>query len=147
MKYIIDIPDNAGWIEYYAPVEEVSNRFKGTAVGIDRLEPYTEPDRKAIEDEVWKFAKKVRLEGFDSYQEAKAKYVEWKKQKDEIHVGDEVEDADGFKGIALDELLQDSLHILDEDGELRLVFPKHLHKTGRHFDEVETMLKKMKEES
>lgn len=81
MKYIVDVPDNTTWIQ----------------VSTDRLEPYIEPDRKAIEDEVWEFVCKFvwavddkKILGTDilhavrdmSYQEAKAKYEAWKKQKE-----------------------------------------------------------------
>lgn len=134
--------------------------------GLDKLTPYTEPDRQDIEDEVWEFAKKVRLEefideegrlhgyisGFNSYSEAKSKYEEWKKQKDEIHIGDEVEyeccdelvtfvvtgtvgkTAYGFK-ISCD---------YDDVGEYCDI--KDLRKTGRSFHEIADALKKMGEE-
>lgn len=152
MKYIVDVPDNTTWIQ----------------VSTDRLEPYTEPDRQDIEDEVWEFAKEVRLEefideegrlhgyisGFNSYSEAKAKYEEWKKQKDEIRVGDEVKPKikNGFsdKGVVL-RLYQPKQYkpladVLwrDETVDIKVVVEK-LVRTGRHFDEIEELLKKMKE--
>ena len=87
MKYIIDIPNE---------LAEASARYWNETTNMT-LVPYTEPDRKAIEDEVWKFAKKVRLKEFfddnhnlhpyldyfDSYQDAKAKHEALKKQKEE----------------------------------------------------------------
>ena len=82
--------------------------------------PYTESDRKAIEDEVWKLADtihgmsiqdKTSCFGFSltsavtlnfSYQEAKAKYEAWKK-KGVIHVGDEIMSVeDDAKAVMLD---------------------------------------------
>ena len=56
--------------------------------------PYT-IDRKAIEDEVWDLAKAccdiMDYEWqLDTYRQAKGKIEAWKKQKDEIRVGDEV---------------------------------------------------------
>ena len=63
---------------------------------INRLTPYTETDRKAIEDEVWSFAWKIFNMDFgeyaklfddnecpSDYRETKAKYEEWKKQKED----------------------------------------------------------------
>ena len=157
MKYVVDVPDNTTWIQ----------------VSTDRLEPYTEPDRSAIEDEVWGLAKKlISMSGNEvsdmmgcttnfgevmynmPYQEAKAKYEEWKKQKDEIRVGDEVKPKikDGFseKGVVL-RLYQPKQYkpladVLwhDETVDIRVVVEK-LVRTGRHFDEIEELLKKMKE--
>lgn len=126
--------------------------------GLDKLTPYTEPDRKTIEDEVWAFAKKVRLEefideegrlhgyisGFNSYSEAKAKYDAWAKEKSRIRVGDEVIiKSDGVKGVVLDKDLCGEFYVFTENGcceEYRII---HFEKTGRHFEEVEELLRKM----
>lgn len=51
MKYIIDVPDNTTWIQ----------------VSTDRLTPYTEPDRKAVEDEVWDFARAINYMGYNDF--------------------------------------------------------------------------------
>ena len=116
MKYIIDIEDEytKDWVnetpmckELCMPIS-VPNRQRTYHVitGL-KLEPYTEPDRKAIEDEVWEFATTcTKMDGADSvdvfggfsldsftkysYQEAKAKYDAWKQEKEEIRVGCEV---------------------------------------------------------
>ena len=113
MKYLINIPES------YV----IRSPLKGEVLGIPllvsatqktytlpteiQLEPYTEPDRKTIEDEVWEFVRiitdmteKQRIECFGgascdldeywTYQDAKAKYESWKAEKDEIRVGDEV---------------------------------------------------------
>lgn len=125
--------------------------------GLDKLTPYTEPDRKAIEDEVWEFAKKVRLEdfideegrlrgyisGFDSYSEAKATYEAWKTQKDEIRVGDEVV-YHGNKYVVGYVGADEVYHIVDRNW-IRVVVQGdyQIFKTGKHFDEVEELLKKM----
>ena len=120
MKYVIDIPDKA--IDFMGGRDHVSvfvepeykvGDCKHYALRISKedITTYTEPDRKVIEDEVWEFATTcTKMDGSDSvdvfggfsvdsftkysYQEAKAKYEEWKKQKDEIRVGDEVVYAD-----------------------------------------------------
>lgn len=152
-KYIIDVPDNATWIQ----------------VSTDRLTPYTEPDRKAIEDEVWEFAKAINYLGYDefiscfggkteemvyelSYSEVKAEYEAWRKQKDEIRVGDEVvyaDDPNKEKAIVL-RLYQPKQYkpladILCEDGTvLKMVVVENLAWTGRHFDEIAELLKKMR---
>ena len=87
-----------------------------------------------------------------SYSEVKAKYEAWKKQKDEIRVGDEIvyaDDPNKEKAIVL-RLYQPKQYkpladILCEDGTVvKMVNVESLAWTGRHFDEVEDMLKKMK---
>lgn len=90
-----------------------------------------------------------------TYHEAKSRYEEWKKEKDEIRVGDEVEPKikDGYdeKGVVL-RLYQPKQYkpladVLwrDETVDTMVVVEK-LVRTGRHFDEVEELLKKMKED-
>lgn len=99
MKYIIEFEDeysmNEGGMKYHqckqVPYWSVSHGI------IKNLTPYTEPDRKDIEDEVWEFATIcTKMDGADSvdvfggfspdsftkysYREAKFKYKEWKKQ-------------------------------------------------------------------
>ena len=126
---------------------------------------HTEPDRKAIEDEVWEFARKVECmgigeieEAFDihrenamypfnqmSYQEAKAKYEEWKKQKDEIRVGDEVALQDGnFKYVVMG-FHFNTAYLLASDGSVSKFPVSKLKKLNRHFNETEELLKKMRE--
>jgi len=141
---------------------------------IESDEQYTKPDIKAAEDEVWELARRIicpsdcckdsisthtkeifNKEGWEirgifndlSYQEAKARYEEWLKQEDEIKVGDELKDDGNIRAVVLD--------ILDEDYESYEVFTENgivdewqkgmVVKTGRHFDEVEGLLKKMGE--
>ena len=176
MKHIIDIPnsDVSRWIaetplgkKLYIPISVEDGKEYSIATEI-YAEAYTDPDRKDIEDEVWKFAKKIvssngltkheldecfghtTIQGvmttYDTYQEAKEKYEAWRKQKDEIRVGDEVIDKDVGKAIVtyIDFELCNTLWL---DGSVSEDVPlKDLHKTGRHFDEVEELLKKMKEQ-
>ena len=137
---------------------------------------HTEPDRKAIEDEVWRIARLIVLEADDgglnpselyrcfgnssiqdvmkihSYQEAKAKYEEWKKQKNEIRVGDEVEYeccdelvrfiVTGFCG----ETAFGFKHQCDYDDVGEYCKIEDLRKTGRSFPEIANALKKMGDE-
>ena len=123
---------------------------------------HTEPDRKAIEDEVWEFATTcTKMDGSDSvdvfggfsvdsftkysYQEAKAKYEEWKKQKDEIRVGDEVALQDGnFKYVVMG-FHFNTAYLLASDGSVSKFPVSKLRKLNRHFNETEELLKKMRE--
>ena len=163
MKYIIDAPSDLykidGTLRVPVKVGEGDLSWYNTYL---KAEIYTEPNRNAIEDEVWSFAWKIfsmdigeYAEIFDDkgcssdYREAKAKYEEWKKQKDEIRVGDEVEY--GFiRGIAfvVDEVMVKGFYINDKErvGEPFLWNKKDCEKTGRHFPEVAELLKKMRGE-
>lgn len=153
MKYIIDLPE-----EFAEATKEYWDKTVGT-----QLEPYTEPG--SIEDEVWKFliflvdemdsddkyecfgiSSSYAIVSTMSYQEAKTKYKAWMKQKNEIHVGDELKDDGNIRAVVLD--------ILDADYESYEVFTENgivdewqkgiVVKTGRHFDEVEGLLKKIR---
>ena len=174
MKYIIDVPDEQRHI--YDEEDKVlsflvinKNSKCNMAIDIEAM-PYTEPDRKAIEDaqeEAWKMASKCLWDitnsqsrdifGTDcvyvpremSYQEAKARYDDWKKSKDEIRVGDEVLDHLG-KPYIIYKINDVSAYGVgfDECPLSHNCFPVcYNKKTGRHFDEVEELLKKMKGES
>lgn len=170
MKYIIDIPDDrigdyVGSTHLLMPY--IVAGHKGHYDTELELTPYTEPDRKAIEDEVWSFVNFMAQE-MDTfargmcfnkehalgivrgmtYQEAKAKYEAWKKQKDEIHVGDEI------VGIYSDGDKTPPLVVLKVEGNYYYgIYSKtggfvqgglNYEKTGRHFDEVEELLQKMR---
>lgn len=186
MKYIIDIPKEyeSDWVnkssrlgfELCFPINETATNKKYHIPTGLKLESYTEPDREAIEDEVWEFAQKfthepkaelnaherVEIWGTAScdkiindftYSEAKAKYDAWKKQKEEeIHVGDEVffkGDPHKEKAIVL-RLYQPKMYkpvsdVLWADGSVeKTVLVEKLMRTGRHFDEVDELLKKMR---
>ena len=117
---------------------------------------------------VWNFAWKIfsmdigeYAEIFDDkgcssdYREAKAEYESWKKRNiNEIHVGDEVENTSHKKGIVLNHYISPSnglkyvrvLYMDDDDNSFISAWEKNdVYKTGKHFDEVEEMLKKIKE--
>ena len=156
MKYIIDIPDG---------IAKASKEFWKKSTGMD-LVPYTESDRNAIENEVWDFARGLLYytdENWESlidlllvekasYQEAKAKYDAWKSQKEEIHVGDEVIPMDTKYDTMIvtrtwkDDYSSDCVDTIGFDGSIGSFLTSKVKKTGRHFDEVEELLKKMKEE-
>lgn len=165
MKYIIEFEDEpsmyeAGFKHYQCkqvPYWSVSHGI------IKNLTPYTEPNFEDIEDEVWSFAWKIfnmdigeYAEIFDDkgcssdYREAKAKYEAWKKQKDEIHVGDEIVGiySDGEKTPPLVVLKVEGTYyygIYSKTGEFTQGGLNY-EKTGRHFDEVEELLEKMRGE-
>ena len=177
MKYVIDIPDKA--IDFMGGRDHVSvfvepeykvGDCKHYALRISKedIEPYTEPNRETIENEVWDFAIScVDMDGIDfyrcfehdsvfylteyTYSEAKSKYDEWKRKKDEIRVGDEIKIKTSYSADAVVIGMDDyDLFIVWKDGETDRIEPperKQWVKTGKHFPEVEELLKKITEES
>ena len=162
MKYVIEIPSKADFVTAYYMEDGLPVMYKSDR--IDDLEPYTEPDRKDIEDEVWELADYVVRMGSQernlcfgfnfttevtanlTYQEAKSKFEAWLKQKDEIHVGDEVTHTKGYKGIVT-YINCELCDVLWDDGCVTEdVYKKEFFKTGRHFDEVADLLEKMRGE-
>ena len=167
MKYIIEFEDeysmNEGGMKYHqckqVPYWSVSHGI------IKNLTPYTEPDRKDIEDEVWELADYMCRMGIQerdlcfgfqlttevtanlSYQEAKDKFESWLKQKDKIRVGDEVTPRDGtWSGIVVD-VDNGDLTIMGKKGISANGYEsKFFSKTGRHFPEVAELLQKMRGE-
>ena len=170
MKYIIEFEDEPymreGEEKYYTC--KSARWFKLEETIINKLTPFTEPNREAIEDEVWKFAKKIgsfnglakheldecfghtTIQGvmttYDTYREAKREYEKWKKSKEKIRVGDEVIiKSDGVKGVVLDEDLCGEFFVFTENECCETYRKIHFEKTGRHFPEVAELLKKMRE--
>lgn len=153
-KYIIDIPESF----------VLCSPLKGEILGIPlslcasatqqsytlpteiKLEPYTEPDIYPHTDNP------TGWELYQDYQKAKERYETWKKQMNEIHVGDEVENASHKKGIVLNHYISPSSGLeyvrvlyMDDDGNsfISAWEKNNVCKTGRHFDEVEELLKKI----
>ena len=168
-KYIVELEDEPymreDGVNYYTC--KSARWYKLGETIINRLTPYTDPDRKAIENEVWEFAsmlmnmhpdvaediywsmnggKGIGVAAEMTYQEAKSKYEAWKKEKEEIHVGDEVEDNDGTRGIVFGIDGTDLLGVCWEDERMSHFFwPKtYCRKTGRHFSEAERLLGALK---
>lgn len=105
--------------------------------GLAKLTPYTEPGLnplvdeavETIENEVWEFVRTCLVmdgsdftEAFDScsyinlleysYQEAKAKFEAWLKQKDELNFGDEIISVeDDVKAVMLDCADYESIYV------------------------------------
>lgn len=153
MKYIIDIEDEytKDWVnetkELCVPISVPTLQRTYHVITGFKLEPYTDPDRKAIEDEVWENTWKMFLtpEDFgatmgDSYSEAKAKYDVW---KEEIHVGDEVQSKYGpLKGIVT-KIDKTGLAIISIDGASDGYVPESFYRTGRHFSEIKKIMEKL----
>lgn len=161
MKYIIELEDEP--MIANSSCQEVDELWKAKGFnslvfdqnGIKKLTPYTESDRSVIEGEVWEYAWKIFLtpEDFgatmgDSYQEAKAKFEAWKKRKDDIHVGDELKDDENIRAVVLDIRDEDymSYEVFTENGIMDEWQRGIVVKTGRHFSEIEELLKKMRGE-
>ena len=178
-KYIIDIPDEHE-SDYIAETPFGKRLFfplRITDVTYIlpihlQVEEYTDDNREEIENEVWGFVRRAFwdmtqedidqcYDGWfpDSYQEAKAKYETWKKEKEEIHVGDEVQyslagyeytfivlgkENDTLYGIRSD--CKDGLDDVYDGWDTCNKSDHTLVKTGRHFDEVERLLERMKAE-
>lgn len=168
MKYIIDVPDTQE-ITYYTEQKmvclKVNEGIVASEIYID-AEPYTEPDRKAIEDEVWHLARTIEsmsvgeiMNIFDvreenvpflcntrTYQEAKSKFEAW--LKDEIKVGDEVRDHEDIKAVVLDICMDGEAYTVYTENRICEDWLKDegFVKTGRHFPEVAELLEKMRGE-
>lgn len=181
-KYIIDIPDDrvcdfVGSTHLLMPYE-MAGRKGHHNTGLE-LTPYTGPGREAIEDEVWEFVRDIisgqnmsffdseKCYGFSStnqvilnlsYREAKSKYEAWRKRKDEIRVGDEVQyslagyeytfivfgkENDVLYGMRTDKVNIDDIY---ETWDYCNKSDSTLKKTGRYFPEVAELLKKMRKE-
>lgn len=176
MKYIIEFEDEPymreDGVDYYTC--KSARWYKLEKTIINRLTPYTEPDRKVIEDEVWGLARRIicpsdccedsisahtkeifNKEGWEirgifndlTYQEAKDKYEAWKNhKKDSINVGDEVVADSGIKGVVTTIRPSGYIYLIINDGGYEVRLPKDVQKTGRHFPEVVQLLKDMRYE-
>lgn len=154
MKYVIDVPDN---------------RVRNGILFFDAIgTPATPYDESEAEqrgaEQAWELARHTLNEmdnkekkqcfgtmyviGDLSYVEAREKYEEWAKQKDEIQVGDEIKNG-GVYGVvtAVVKNSDDTLwyNALDHDGHVWCLTDSVTNKTGRHFPEVADLLKKMRE--
>lgn len=148
MKYIIDIPDDE-----LIPYNEISCNTdiwmegykKGLVAGRDdawnfarNLLNYTNKD--------WEDLMNLLFVNNCSYQEAKDMYEEWEREKNEIQIGDEVKDKDLDKGI-ITHVLATRCDVLWFDGSVSEdVLISDLCKTGRHFDEIQNLLKTIEKE-
>ena len=163
-KYVIEIPSGIEWIQFY---EQNKGGVHGKELkNIGDLTPYIEPNedeiRQKIEQEVWEFAKKVRLkEFFDDnhnlhsyldyfeYRDAKAKHEELKKQKDEIHEYDEIiSEVPDKKAVIVRIDCWGQWHCINANGSFMVETNQqgYWRKTGRSFPELGDVIKKIGEE-
>ena len=170
MKYVIDVPPNyISHSHIYGNLLTIPYVVGGSARDFHTnicLEPYEENDREKIEKEVWEFAKTLDVgitieelysifgdEDFYNnytYKEAKKKYEEWKKPKEEVFcVGDEIEYFFGMKAIiTFIKDTDDEISIIFKDGSTDCMMKSELKdwkKTGRHFPNIVELLEEMKE--
>lgn len=168
-KYIIDVPDEGKYRLGQAYIFANDGERIAVSCNLADLTPYTEPDKEQIENEVWGFAsmlmnmhhdvaediywsmnggKGIEVAAEMTYQEAKAKYEKWKAEMAEIRVGDEVcYVEDHQKKIVVTNTYSDGFDAIDNNGNLYIRRnPAMWKNTGRHFDEIEELLKKMGED-
>lgn len=164
MKYIIDMPNQ----DY--SYDEIFHTLKlkfyddnlSREVSLD-AKPYTEPNCKAIETEVWDLARAVNDMRYDdfvscfggkteemvyelSYSEVKAAYEAWKRTKEEICVGDEIEAETGKKACVLYTNPDGTqLFVFKADGMFAWWSKCAIHKTGKNYSEIAELLKKMRD--
>lgn len=160
MKYIIDIPDEVPVSDELVPFDMCRPSWYWEAY---------EKGKAETEDEVWGFVRIITdmtecerkecfggstcdLDEYMTYQEAKAKYDAWKKKKEEIRVGDEVEyECDGIVRFVVTGIKNSTAYGFRQMYEYDDVSDvgeycdiDMLKKTGRHFPEVAELLKKMR---
>lgn len=158
-KYIIEIPDEVPVSDELVPLDMCRPSWYWEAYKKGKAE---------AEDEVWEFighlinvspsvtediywsingGKGIEVAVEMSYQEAKAKYDAWKKRKDEIHVGDEVISTFGDKMVVTHHWNQNDgttgVSGFSADCSGLYYDEIEVEKTGRHFPEVEELLKKL----
>lgn len=172
MKYVIEFKEEPmeikvpkGMREYYPCIN-----LPGLSLPKESLDELTPYNREAIENEVWKLAQEMDKMDVDefancfnkpwhsagpssfTYYEAKAKFDAWKKKKEEIHVGDEVEYEISGKVVRFvvlkiyNEVAYGFKYPFNREDIDDYCVIDTLKKTGRHFDEVESLLKKMEED-
>ena len=172
-KYIIEVPDNTQWIQWMNVSEKDGSACFDYKAPED-LTPYVRSESyidglKKGQNEVWEFVRMFSCLGNRaiseigddknttdplgliekySYQETKTRYESWKAEKDKICVGDEVcYVEDHQKKIVVTNTYSDGFDAIDNNGNLYINrHPAMWKKTGRHFDEVEELLKKMGDE-
>lgn len=154
--------------ELYYPMQGFDKKNHRMPTGLE-LTPYTGTDNwgkvwmegykeglEAGRNDAWHFAKNLLnytnkdwedlmnllLVNNCSYQEAKDMYEKWEKEKNEIQIGDEVKCKDlEDKGIVTSKMVT-RCDVLWLDGTVSEdVLMSDLCKTGRHFDEIQNLLK------
>ena len=139
-----------------------------------KLTPYEEHDtaEQRGQEEAWTFAQKILAppnnsdamtaedimdcygtdDAYDvvcgmTFAEASEKYEAWKKEKEEIKIGDEIRNGGVYGIVTLVEKKADGIcyHVVGNDGYVWYLNDLVTKKTGRHFPEVADLLEKMRE--
>ena len=133
MKYIIDVPESRvedGRLRIMAEMEDCNPHWIETGITAKQYHgDGDEAEKRGIEKD-WKLAQA---------------YEAWMNQKDEIKVGDEII-YDFEKAIVLD-VVNGSCFIMTSNGYVTAIKKENIRKTGRHFDTVDLIVKKLKESS
>ena len=175
MKYIIDVPEDRihdGVLCAMGIMEDSLDHYLPTGI---KATPYDESEAgKRGQEEAWEFAKKILAPSDNSdaltvedladcygtddaydvvcgttFAEASEKYEAWKKQKDGIHVGDEIYDR-RVKGVVthVDNSKAGVFYpVVAQSGATYVLSGLEAKKTGRTFPEVEELLNKLREPS
>lgn len=159
MKYVIDIPDDIDFVEFYKSKNNkfLENRDIVSVSTLDVYEDMTDAEKVEIEEETWNIAweifnmsSKDYNQIFDewrspaNFQEVKIKYNRWKLRK-ELKMGNEVINTCGEKAIVLKVYDDNGMDLLWSDGSAGFNNNGTFYKTGRHFPEIAELLEKMKE--
>ena len=147
MKYVVDIPESM----------VIKSALKGLTLGITmrvpsnnqdfvistniQLEPYTKPEIYSYTDN------STGWELYQDYQKAKERYETWKKQMNEIRIGNEVANLTDYKGVVVKICDDKTVNIMWDNGNVGNCKTNTFHKTGRHFPEIVEVLEKMRDES
>lgn len=160
MKYVIDIPDDIDFVEFY---KSKNNKFleNRDIVSISTLTPYTdytEAEKVKIEEEAWNIAWEIlnmsskdynqifdEWRSPENFQEVKIKYNRWKLRK-ELKIGDEVVNTCGEKAIVLKVYDDNGMDLLWSDGSASFNNYGTFYKTSRYFPEIAEVLNKLREE-
>jgi len=160
--------DNGSFMGWYKEDDLVpaTDPCKVTEVKMGDIEDIKEAEYERGLNDAWELVRRLRttaptdiIEIFDkdttfsvieelSASEAIEKWKAWE-DKNEIKVGDEVVCRDGIKGIVVgisNNTEQISL-LSNEYNVPQLLIKNHATKTGRHFDAIEKVLKKIQEET
>ena len=161
MKYIIDIPDDIDFVEFYKSKNNkfLENRDIVSVSTLDVYEDMTDAEKVEIEEETWNIAweifnmsSKDYNQIFDewrspaNFQEVKIKYNRWKLRK-ELKMGNEVVNFSGEKAIVLKVYDDGGMDLLWSDGSAGFNNDGTFYKTGRHFPEIAEILNKLKEKN
>ena len=177
MKYLIEVPDETGQAYYnIAPYTEPSQKAIDLQHAHD-IENVARMNYSKGAEDAWELAGDIayrimsygdcldanmldKNEKYSSpngvldkltYQEAKDKYDAWKKQREEINIGDEISCPGKLyvEAVVIGMDDDDDLYIIwKQSGKIDMIESsqrKHWVKTGICFPEVEELLKKMRE--